>query len=197
MARQNLTAPFRFSLHYTVAGLQHVFRAYTRAFSSALDTSGWFLNHETIVTGKGFTAFSTSVIGLLKPLLGANAVIDSTVLEQRSGTLYIPVASILQGVSGTALTPSVLGTQATFTYRSTDFDPMRYVLLEQFAAVPYKTHTNSGLGVAYQNVINALLNKGFDDFGGYFVSKSDEYVGSYISTTLTTNRKVRRARGFA
>lgn len=197
---QPLTAVYRMVLNISVSSLVHKFRAYAEASASIVSPDGYYL-------------FDRNGLAVVEPNLAAQAMWNSVkgnyntavpaptwLLEQRTGSSWNPVASGTTTGAGTSSGSIRLGGQFTASFRTTDFQRIRAVILEMDSFEFGVKLIGSG---GFASVWSTFAAK-WDGSGG---GTSDPFVwvrskdkkelaanGAIISGTYDLNDKVRRSR---
>jgi hypothetical protein len=194
-----LTALFRITLTYVVAGLSHKVRAYVRPV--AVGAQPWVLNDRTntpmIITWRDVALGWW--LHIFAPVMTSSVPGASAVLEQFVAGLWQPIDFYSVVQVGLDPAPPTLAEEATYVIRDTAFKKIRVILLETTQG--YLGHSNTGMGVTGSfDVVTPYLNGATPvatSPWNWQVSRGNRYflaAGAIAGLTLDQNRKLKRAR---
>lgn len=192
-----LTATHRFTMSYVVDGFTHIKRSYCKRQDpliggpAVLDRNGSLIDVVDAAQGLWDT-FSQSLETTVPP--------PAVLFEERSGSLWLPVAAATVTGSGSSTNGVRLASQYTLVVRDTAFKKIRATWLEFSEA--YVGHSPSGLGISTTldviannyNGAGAIANHPFL----WEKSRGDNYIlasGAIAGGTLDLNDKIKRRRG--
>lgn len=197
---QPLLATNRVSLKYTVAGLQHVWRAYVNA-GALIGGFPSFVDRNGLNTSNWHAAY-TAWWAILASMWPASAVpAPQATFEQLSGTLWNPIDVLTLPGGGSGGGVYQPAQESTWVIRDSAFKKLRIIFLE--ISQPYLGHAATGyaLSVPTDNV-----TAGYDGTSTaaampfmWQVSRGNRYVlpsGSVAGLTFDQNRKLKRVRHY-
>lgn len=189
----------RITIPYTVSGLTHESRVY--CYNPQSSGGSWVIDLRPSVGGTinwGIAADAYSQT--LSHILGTGVTVGTAVLEEWSSTGWLLRATgtvTMPNLSG----PLTLAAQTTMTLRDTNFTRPKIVVMETNVPPPAKYSSPLAGGATYDAFHAEFLSTGtlggkpydwMTNQHGFFLSTSP-----FVSTRLTYNRKLERARGFA
>jgi len=192
-----LTATHRITISYIVAGSLHKYRAYCKRQDPLIGDPAVLDRDGGLIT---WTDAAEGLWGLVNQLYNTAVAAASALFEERSGAVWLPIASATLAAVGTDATPYAPAQQITWVIRDTAFKKIRAVWLE--TSQPYIGHSNTvtGLsagvnqvGAAYQEE-GAFTNNAFR----WQKSRGDNYIlatGAVAGVTFDLNDKLKRGRG--
>jgi hypothetical protein len=194
-----IVAGYRIDFSYTVLGRSHHRREYCELQASGTDPTGYQVLQRDLTTVTGASVAIDDYWTMLSDSYKAgDTVIGNALLEQRSGGVWLPLASYLSTI-GLSTTPTWVASQLTITLRDTAFHKVRAIFLEGGFTPGGKTTTPV---FGFANCTNVM--KGFvGTLAGsvnpflWVKSRSDLYlaVSPLVSGVSDLNDKVRRRAG--
>lgn len=189
----------RITIPYTVSGLTHVCRMYVK--NPTLTSGNW--NIDIIPSTGGVAVWTAAAQGFadhMSSALATGTTPGTALLEELSGTGWLPrdtAAVTFPNLSGSA----TLASQITLTLRDVNFTRPKIVLMEGNQAPPNKYTSPTGGPGGLDNFIDGFLGSSVTSGRPWFfmVNQHEHFLldNSFVSVTLTYNRKLRRARGLA
>lgn len=189
----------RISIPYTVNSLTHVLRMYVS--NPTLSGADWVVDlHPSIGGTSVWTTAAQGLADAFSYIQDGGAAPGTALLEEYASTGWLPrdTASVtLTNKTGTA----VLTSQCTLTLRATDYTRPKIVVMEGTLAAPQKITSPTGGSAAADSFIDPFLGSSsvvgrpwafMTTMHGAFLLSA-----SFVSATVTLNRKLRRARGLA
>lgn len=189
----------RITVPYTISGLTHVLRMYV--MNPTQVGAVWNIDlHPSI---GGATDWETAAQGLadhMSSALATGTTPGTAVLDELSGTGWLPRATVavtFPNLSGNSKPAS----QITLTLRDSFFTRPKIVLMEANQEAPAKFTSPTGGAGGLDAFIDGFL--GSSATAGrpwaFMVNQHEHFLldASFVSVTLTYNRKLRRARGLA
>lgn len=189
----------RITIPYTVSSLTHECRMYVD--NPTLVGAAWLIGVRPDVGGTSDWADAAQNLSeTISYILPTGTTVGTAVLEEYFATGWVPRATVavtMPNVSGSV----ALAGQTTLTTRADNFTRPKIVVMEMNNPAPLKITSPTGGGANYDGFIGEFLITGtlparpylvMTNMHGFFLSTSP-----FVSTTLTYNRKLRRARGLA
>ena len=189
----------RITIPYTVSSLTHMCRMYVK--NPALAAGTWNIDIRPDIGGVADWALAAQGLAdAISFILATGVTVGTALLEELSGTGWLPrdTATVtLPNLSGTGATAS----QATLTLRDENFTRPKIVVMEVNNLGPIKISTPLGGGANFDGFIDAFLGSSSVAQRPWFfmVNQHENFLldTPFVSTTITYNRKLRRARGLA
>lgn len=189
----------RITIPYTVSGFEHVCRMFVA--NPTLSGSDWVIDKHSSIGGTGL--FSDAAQGLaefMSSALATGTTPGTALLEEWSPTGWLPrdTATVSFGLlNGSAN----LATQVTLTLRADDFTRPKIVLMECNNPGPLKLNSPTGGGANLDGFIDGFLESGTGANRPWVYMTTMHEIelldDSFVSTTITYNKLLRRARGLA
>jgi len=189
----------RIDIPYTVSGRVHHCRMYVSNPTSAGAT--WNIDlHPDIGGAADWEGAADGLAAALSYMLESGVTPGTALLEEYSATGWLPRATTtvtFPNVNGS----TKLASQVTLTLRAMDFTRPKIVLLEQVQPTPATITTPDAGGASYDGFTDAFLGTSvvagrpwafMTTMHGIFLLSA-----SFVKSTTTFNRKLRRARGLA
>jgi len=199
---QPLTAEYRVRLDIVVSGLTHKFRTYAQASPSILAPSGYFLWDRTGLATIDSQDAAQSIWTALRGIYGSIVAAPQFILENRSGTVWNPVATGALTGAGTDGSSFFDASQLTVSLRTDNFQRIRMVILEQdHTSSPQKKSSMTAFKSAWTTALGEAIDGTDADGNGYFQwarsldNRMLQEASPFVSATYDLNDKIRRARG--
>lgn len=189
----------RITIPYTVTALTHECRMYV--WNPTLAGSQWNIDIRPDVGGVAdWTLAAQGLADAISFLLATGVTAGTASLEELSGTGWLPRDTTTVTLTNLAGSSS-LATQATLTLRDENFTRPKIVVMEINQAGPFKLTSPAAGGANFDGFIDAFLGTSSVAQRPWFfmVNQHGHFLldNSFVSTTVTYNRKLRRARGLA
>lgn len=189
----------RITIPYTVSSLTHECRMYV--MNPTLAGSDWVIDLHPSISGTSvWTAAAQGLADAISYILATGTTPGTASLEELSGTGWLPrdtTTVTLPNLSGSA----ALASQVTLTLRDTAFTRPKIVVMECNNVGPLKFTSPTAGGANFDGFIDPFL--GTSSVSGrpwaFMVNQHENWLltNSFVSCTITYNRKLRRARGLA
>lgn len=189
----------RITIPYTVSSLTHECRMYV--WNPTLAGSQWNIDIRPDVGGvSDWVNAAQGLADAISWLLPAAATPGTASLEELSGTGWLPRDTTTVTLTN-ALGSVNLATQTTLTLRDSNFTRPKIVVMEINQPGPVKYTSPTAGGANFDGFIDAFLASSIVAQRPWFymVNQHGFYLldDAFVSTTITYNRKLRRARGLA
>jgi len=191
---QPILATHKIEIAYHALGVDHKKQLYLNAIVDSGVASGYAAVTQSGTAHIDWTDCVDAYAALWKVLFGSADTIQSAILFEYSGGVYIPRNSHTLGVAGTGGSGGAHCNQVTFFGRSVDYDQWKDISLDTDNAVldHGSTASLSGGVAAYLADFQAVTTT---HIGNWVRSKSATFFSVWVSYTVSFNRKLRRNRG--
>lgn len=186
----------RLTVDVGVPGIRpHKFRLFCNAVSDGGDPDGFIF--ETPTTSIGMSTAVANLFGLLTPLYPNTVSIGAVVLDQYFTGSWIPVGSDPTSTSGTGGGPINSASQVTTTARDASGKIAKTLIFETIYAPPVRWTAKSSVPTALGLFVQNWNENATGSIGSWARFRNADYTGlaTFISTTITLNRRLRRDRG--
>lgn len=194
MAPVPISATGKFTLLYNVPNLNHRLELFVDVVAVG---SAWeIVNKVAGGANRSLAAFGQDVWDLLRPFWPAAVAAPTCLLERKSGISYIPVDSHALTGTGSGTGTVFVTSQVSYTFKDADNHRANVYFFETLYDAPNKIPSPStGL---FSTVFAAITDQATASaIGNYVVSRGDKSLVRGLNATISLNRKLRRARGYA
>jgi len=189
----------RIVIPYTVSGLTHVCRMYVS--NPTLSGGNWVIDLNPDYGGtSAWTNFADGLAAAMSSCLATGVTPGTAILEELLGTGFVPRdthAVTFPNLSGN----TNFASEITLTLRDRNFTRPKIVLMECNQVAPAKYTSPTGGAGGLDAFIDPFLGSTVVAAAPYqaMVNHHEFFLlnSSFVSVTLTYNRKLRRARGLA
>lgn len=192
-----LSALGRIVFPYTISGLTHVFHAYVR--NPQVTGGQWKINtRATDANDLNWEDAADALEATLANNMPTGATAGTAILQTRTGSLWLPQSfhTVPTWSPGASSKPAV---QVTIVLRDINFKKIKVVVLEGIEPAPEHETSPAGGTTNLQNLVKQFLSTFTVTNAPYnwMVGRGNQYINTagFVGTTITLNRKVRRARG--
>jgi len=193
-----ITADWRLTFLYTVSLFQHKIRHYLDVVASA-DPTGYDTQPRGGFANAGVSTLEARYFTRLAPFYRtADATFDGYLLETRSGTTWVYVASGVATVAPSGSTPFERANQVCFSGRDSNNKALPRYLYEGAFGTATKLSSADALGANARALVNYYWNvdAGDDELDAYAwsFSRDQKYAQRWLAWVVDTNEKLRRLR---
>lgn len=192
MAPNPIACSHRVTIPYSNDGLQHTQHLFVKATASG---GGYDLIHQL----SGDQPWEDDVnhwIALAAEFFKTTTLFGSCILEQYAAGEYLPVATMTPTqTTGNRSSSYAPASQLTNVFRDTAFRKVRINFMETVIGNPFHytslTTANADLNALLSDIISPV---GDNDAGFWLRSRSEYFISSFVSSTATDNKRLRRDR---
>ena len=187
----------RITVPYTVSSLTHMCRMYV--YNPVLSGANWVIDNRPSVGGQ--VVWSTAAEHLsqtISYILATGTTPGTAFLEELSSTGWLPRATAAVTMPNLSGSPAA-ASQVTTTLRDSNFTRPKIVVMECNNPGPLKFTSPTAGGANFDSYLAEFLSTGLLSARPFVVMVNQHEFflqdAPFVSTTITYNRKLRRARG--
>jgi hypothetical protein len=195
-----LVSSRRITLTYVVLGLSHKHRHYAVNADSGGIRQVLHRDGTTVIS---WTDAAQALWDAIRQVLDNTVPAATALLEDRSGTLWLPTASATLSNAGQVSGVVNIASQITTVLRDTTFKKIRSIVLEHDEGYVGHSATGHTISSAVTSMVSALdgtvVSPAETPFN-WIVGRSENYIlssGAVAGVTLDSNDRIRRSRGVA
>lgn len=193
-----LSATGRITLSYTITGKTHKAHFYVRGLTAVGST--WNINSRTLDANDiDWTSACDKLVEALSNWMASGQTWNDAVLEQLSGLVWLPRATHTPSFTNHGSSTAALGWGCSLVLRDINFKKIKVLILEGNQGTlshqsAYANLAGGNLAAVKEFTANKTLNPAPYD---WMVGRGNQYINTtpFVGTTVSPNRKLRRARG--